>query len=331
MDEDEGENWTPRQHPARHGRGSGTDRAARGAPRTCWCACSTRNAARLRRAAGEFGCTCSADRVRQSLSIYSAKDIGHMTTEDGIVTADCQFCGAHYEFDPETLGFEAEVPARRRDGQGIDLDRRWRRGDGGPAPALVGLRPEPAMSSCPPGRKLRPAAVLIAVLRRGRVLTKRASHLTHHPGQIAFPGGKVDPGDADPRRRAARGARGDRPRSRNVAVWRICRPMRRSRATRSRRSWPSSTRGSTPCPRGRGGRGVPCAAGFPDAPANYAIESRRWRGQRRRYYFVAPYGPYYIWGATARMLKSLADRVRDEALIAMRWLTIPHPRGAGRA
>jgi molecular chaperone Hsp33 len=56
----------------------------------------------------EFGCTCSPDRVRQSLSIYSAKDIGHMTTEEGIVTADCQFCGAHYEFDPKTLGFEAE-------------------------------------------------------------------------------------------------------------------------------------------------------------------------------------------------------------------------------
>lgn len=56
----------------------------------------------------EFGCTCDEDRVRQSLSIYSAKDIGHMTTETGIVTADCQFCGAHYEFDPKTLGFEAE-------------------------------------------------------------------------------------------------------------------------------------------------------------------------------------------------------------------------------
>ncbi len=56
----------------------------------------------------EFGCTCSADRVRQSLSIYSAKDIGHMTTDEGIVTADCQFCSAHYEFDPKTLGFEAE-------------------------------------------------------------------------------------------------------------------------------------------------------------------------------------------------------------------------------
>ncbi|OCX61672.1 molecular chaperone Hsp33 [Thioclava sp. SK-1] len=55
----------------------------------------------------EFGCTCSEDRVRQSLSIYSARDIGHMTTDDGIVTADCQFCNAHYVFDPQTLGFQA--------------------------------------------------------------------------------------------------------------------------------------------------------------------------------------------------------------------------------
>ncbi|MGI1662155.1 Hsp33 family molecular chaperone HslO [Palleronia sp. KMU-117] len=55
----------------------------------------------------EFGCTCSPDRVRRSLSIYSAKDIATMTTDEGIVTADCQFCGAHYEFDPATLGFEA--------------------------------------------------------------------------------------------------------------------------------------------------------------------------------------------------------------------------------
>lgn len=56
-----------------------------------------------------FGCTCSEDRVRQSLSIYSAKDIEKMTTDDGRVTADCQFCGAHYDLDPKTLGFEAET------------------------------------------------------------------------------------------------------------------------------------------------------------------------------------------------------------------------------
>lgn len=54
-----------------------------------------------------FGCSCSADKVRQSLSIYSARDIARMTTEAGRVTADCQFCGAHYDLDPATLGFEA--------------------------------------------------------------------------------------------------------------------------------------------------------------------------------------------------------------------------------
>ncbi|MDO5658692.1 MAG: Hsp33 family molecular chaperone HslO [Paracoccus sp. (in: a-proteobacteria)] len=59
----------------------------------------------------EFGCSCSADRVRGTLSIYSAKDIAHMTTDEGIVTADCQFCGEHYRFDPQSLGFEATIDA----------------------------------------------------------------------------------------------------------------------------------------------------------------------------------------------------------------------------
>ena len=60
-----------------------------------------------------FGCSCSEDKVRQSLSIYSARDIEKMTTDEGRVTADCQFCGAHYDLDPKTVGFEAEG---RRDG-----------------------------------------------------------------------------------------------------------------------------------------------------------------------------------------------------------------------
>ncbi|GGE45693.1 33 kDa chaperonin [Primorskyibacter flagellatus] len=57
-----------------------------------------------------FGCSCSEDKVRQSLSIYSAKDIEKMTTDEGTVTADCQYCGAHYVMDPKTVGFEAEDP-----------------------------------------------------------------------------------------------------------------------------------------------------------------------------------------------------------------------------
>jgi molecular chaperone Hsp33 len=58
-----------------------------------------------------FGCSCSAEKVRGSLEIYSRREIMTMTTPEGILTADCQFCGAHYEFDPLTLGFEAEKPA----------------------------------------------------------------------------------------------------------------------------------------------------------------------------------------------------------------------------
>jgi len=53
-----------------------------------------------------FGCSCSAEKVRNAMSIYSQKDIRHMTTEQGLVTADCQFCGAHYELGPKTLGFD---------------------------------------------------------------------------------------------------------------------------------------------------------------------------------------------------------------------------------
>lgn len=53
-----------------------------------------------------FGCTCSEQKVRQSLSIYSMRDIQKMTTVEGTVTADCQFCGAHYVLDPQTLGFD---------------------------------------------------------------------------------------------------------------------------------------------------------------------------------------------------------------------------------
>ena len=56
----------------------------------------------------KFGCTCGPEKVEQTMSIYSAKDIAHMTNDAGKVTADCQFCGAHYEFEPETLGKDAK-------------------------------------------------------------------------------------------------------------------------------------------------------------------------------------------------------------------------------
>ena len=44
-------------------------------------------------------------------------------------------------------------------------------------------------------------------------------------------------------------------------------------------------------------------------PANLQVHGRVWQGTLRHYY-VIPYGPHYIWGATARMLKTLSDRVQ---------------------
>lgn len=55
-----------------------------------------------------FGCSCSEEKVRNTMSIYSQKDISKMLADNGMVTADCQFCGAHYELEPTTLGFEAK-------------------------------------------------------------------------------------------------------------------------------------------------------------------------------------------------------------------------------
>jgi molecular chaperone Hsp33 len=57
-----------------------------------------------------FGCTCAPEKVVRSLSIYPPGEIAAMTTPDGKVTADCQFCGAHYEFDPAELGIGGASP-----------------------------------------------------------------------------------------------------------------------------------------------------------------------------------------------------------------------------
>ena len=38
---------------------------------------------------------------------------------------------------------------------------------------------------------------------------------------------------------------------------------------------------------------------------NFSIQTRKWNGSQRKYYAV-PYGPYYVWGATARILLNLS-------------------------
>lgn len=51
-----------------------------------------------------FGCTCSEQKVLDSLSTFPKEDLEDMITDEGKITADCQFCGAHYSFDPSVAG-----------------------------------------------------------------------------------------------------------------------------------------------------------------------------------------------------------------------------------
>lgn len=49
-----------------------------------------------------FGCACSAAKVEGALGVYEPEEIADMILEDGLIAADCQFCGAKYRFDPKT-------------------------------------------------------------------------------------------------------------------------------------------------------------------------------------------------------------------------------------
>ena len=168
----------------------------------------------------------------------------------------------------------------------------------------------------PEDRRLRDAAVLVAIReRRGAaelVLTKRSSRLKHHPGQIAFPGGKVDESDVGVEAAALREAEEEIGLSRDVVDLIGVMPPHETVTGFSVTpvlAW--ITAEFTPVP--EAGEvaevfSVPLAHVLDRA--QFVVESRIWRGQRRSYYAV-PWGPYYIWGATARILRALADRVDE--------------------
>lgn len=173
------------------------------------------------------------------------------------------------------------------------------------------LNPETIL---PEGRVLRPAGVLVPVqLGDGAphvILTKRSSALKHHPGQISFPGGKQDEGDADVTAAALREANeeiglpyglaqvlGHMPGHETVTGFHVTPVIAAIEQPFDIVAEPGEVEEVFTVP----------LAHLLD-PANYLIESRFWRGTRR-YYFTVPYGPYYIWGATARMLRALAERM----------------------
>ncbi len=164
----------------------------------------------------------------------------------------------------------------------------------------------------PAGRKLRPAAVLVPIIegRNGYelILTKRSSALKHHPGQIAFPGGKRDESDRDLIETALREAREEIGLlDRNVDVLGTFAPHETVTSFNVtpvvalvKNEFDATPEAGEVSEVFR----VPLAHVL--TPENYVVEARRWRGQKRMYYTV-PYGPYYIWGATARILRAWTD------------------------
>jgi len=46
------------------------------------------------------GCRCSEDKIRDVIATFSKDDIDHMLEDDGMIRADCEFCGAVYEIKP---------------------------------------------------------------------------------------------------------------------------------------------------------------------------------------------------------------------------------------
>lgn len=167
----------------------------------------------------------------------------------------------------------------------------------------------------PEGRVLRPAGVLVPIcLATGEariILTKRSSALKHHPGQIAFPGGKQDEGDRDVTAAALREAWeeiglprdlprviGHLPDHETVTCFRVTPVVAVLDHAFDHRPEAGEVDEIF---------SVPLSHILNEA--NFVVESRRWRGARR-HYFTVPYGPYYIWGATARMLRGLAARMQ---------------------
>ena len=163
-------------------------------------------------------------------------------------------------------------------------------------------------------RQLRDAAVLIPVVDRGDeasvILTKRAETLTSHSGQVAFPGGRIDPTDASPEDAALREAEeeigldpghveivGRMPDYVSGSGYRIAPVLSIVRPGFHLSINEHEVDAAFEVP-----------LRFLMDPANHTQDSREF-DSRRWVYYDMPYGGQRIWGVTAGIIRTLYERL----------------------
>jgi 8-oxo-dGTP pyrophosphatase MutT (NUDIX family) len=162
-------------------------------------------------------------------------------------------------------------------------------------------------------RPIRPAAVLVPVVDRAEptvLLTQRAIHLPQHPGQISFPGGKIEPSDETPLAAALREAEEEVGLDASVVDpigyldlymttqgFRIVPLLARIAPDYRLTLNPSEVDEAFEVP-----------LQFLMEPGNHQKHSRPWEGITR-YYFEIPFEQRRIWGVTAGILRNLYEKI----------------------
>ena len=181
------------------------------------------------------------------------------------------------------------------------------------APSDFDLNPEMSAHRQHPAASARPAAVLIPAIARPVVtllFTQRTEHLSAHAGQIAFPGGKAEPGDASPLDTALREAReeiglnpdlveplGTLDRYLTGTGYRITPVIALVDPALTLTLDENEVANTFEVP-----------LSFLMNPANYHRHTRT-IGDRERHFFAVPYGERFIWGATAGILRNMYERL----------------------
>lgn len=164
------------------------------------------------------------------------------------------------------------------------------------------------------GLPLTPAAVLFPIVLRDHgqtvLLTQRTAHLRDHAGQISFPGGRVEAEDASPLHTALRETEEEIGLSREHVE--ILGYLPEYRTGTGFRVTPVVALVKPSFELALDSFEVAEAFEVPLAflldPSNHQRHSLHYRGALRQF-FAMPYGDYFIWGATAGMIRSLSERL----------------------